>query len=85
MVDHDHDDNDDDDDDVDNHDHDDNGDDGSYMNFFYTGSILNCKFYTQKLTKNCPKHSKMSLKSKIYAVFVFNLENFTPDGIFLLF
>ena len=25
----------------------------------------------------------MSLKSQIYAVFVFNLENFTPDRIFL--
>ena len=41
------------------------------------------KFYAQKLTKNTPKYSKNSLKSKIYAIFVFNLENLTPDRIFL--
>ena len=41
------------------------------------------KFYAQKLTKNTPKYSKISLKSKIYAIFVFNLENFPPVRIFL--
>ena len=50
---------------------------------FTQAAFLNSKFYTRKLTKNTPKHRKMSLKSKIYAVFVFNLENFTPDRIFL--
>ena len=50
---------------------------------FTQAAFSNSKFYTQKLTKNTPKHSKMSMKSKIYAVFVFNLENFTPDRIFL--
>ena len=50
---------------------------------FTQAAFSHSKFYTQKLTKNTPKHSKMSLKSKIYAVFVFNLENFTPGRIFL--
>ena len=50
---------------------------------FTQAAFSNSKFYTQKLTKNTPKHSKMSMKSKIYAVFVFNLENVTPDRIFL--
>ena len=36
---------------------------------FTQAALSNSKFYTQKLTKNTPKHSKMSLKSKIYAVF----------------
>ena len=39
-------------------------------------AFSNSKFYTRKWTKNTPKHSKKSLKSKIFAVFVFNLENF---------
>lgn len=50
---------------------------------FTQAAFSNSKFYTGKLTKNTSKHWKMSLKSKIYAVFVFNLENFTPDRIFL--
>ena len=58
----------------------------SYLIFvisFTQAAFSNFKFYTQKLTKNTQKHWKMSLKSKIYAVFVFNLKNFTPDSIFL--
>ena len=50
---------------------------------YITIIIYMIKFYTQKFIKNTPKHSKMSLKSKIYAVIVLNLENFTPDRIFL--
>ena len=59
---------------------------GPYLIFvisFTQAAFSNSKFYTQKLTKNTPKHSKMSLKSKIYVVLVFNLENFTPDRIVL--
>ena len=52
---------------------------GAYLIFvisFTQAAFSNSKFYT-------PNYSKMSLKSKIYAVFVFNLENVTPDRIFL--
>ena len=59
---------------------------GAYLIFvisFTQAAFLNSKFYIRKFTKNTPKHPKMSLKSKISAVFVFNLENFTPDRIFL--
>ena len=48
---------------------------------FTQAVFSNLKFYTQKLAKNS-KHSKMSLKSEIYADFVFNLENSTSDRIF---
>ena len=54
-----------------------------FVIYFTQAAFSNSKFYTQKLTKDTPKHSKMSLKSKIYASFVFNLENFTPARIFL--
>ena len=59
---------------------------GAYLIFvisFTQAAYLNSKFYTQKLTKTAPKHSKMPLKSKIYAFFVLNLENVTPERIFL--
>ena len=36
---------------------------------FTQAAFSNSKFYTRNLTKNTPKHWKMSLKSKIYAVF----------------
>ena len=58
----------------------------SYLIFvisFTQATLANSKFHTQKLTKNTPNYSKISLKGKIYADFVFNLENFTPDKIFL--
>ena len=51
--------------------------------FFCTGSIFKFQILHPKIDQKHPKHSKMSLKSKMYAVFVFNLENFTPDRIFL--
>ena len=46
-------------------------------NLFYTGKIFKSQIYTQRKTKNNP------WKSILYAVFAFNLENFTPDRIFL--
>ena len=46
--------------------------------FFYTRSIFKFQILHPKIEKkkNSRKHSQMSLKSKVYAVFVFNLENF---------
>ena len=37
---------------------------------FTQAAFSNSKFYTQQFTKITPKHSKMSLKSKLYAFFV---------------
>ena len=58
----------------------------SYLIFvisFTQAALSNSKFYTQKFTKNTPKHSKMSLKSKIYAVFCVQSGKFyTLENIF---
>ena len=50
---------------------------------FTQAALSISKFYTQKFTKNTPKHWKMSLKSKIYAVLVFNrIKFYTWQNIF---